>query len=90
MYPQCPIGLPCALCLHRHRPTPFRLSPRMSRPNVPPCVTGQDAVAFNQPLSFDMSSITGGFRSDIPNTGTFGVGYMFFVRFARASLPMSS
>ena len=76
--PKCPIGLLVqALCLHGHRPTPSRLSPRMSRPNAPPCVTGQDAYQFNQPLSFDTSSVT-----DMTS--------MFWVRSARASPPMSS
>ena len=38
-------------------PTPSRLLPRVS-PSVSPVVTRQSASAFNQPLNFDMSSVT--------------------------------
>ena len=47
------------------------------RPYAPPCVTGQGANAFNQPLSFDTSSVT-------------DMSSMFSVRPARASPQMSN
>ena len=46
-----------ARCLHRHCPTPSRLSPHMSTP-MALLVTRQETDVFNQPLSFDVSSVT--------------------------------
>ena len=59
--------------MRRYRPTPSRIPARVS-PSTSFVVTRQEADAFNQPLSFDTSSVT-------------DMSYMFFVRSARA-LPL--
>ena len=73
--PSLQSGPPRACHLCRRRLTPSRLSARTS-----PCITHalfstrQHAEKFNQPLSFDTSSVT-------------NMGYMFWERSARALPP---
>ena len=55
----CSRALSPAPCLHRGRPPPSRLPGRTSSRTVcPPFDPRQNARAFNQPLSFDTSSVT--------------------------------
>ena len=73
--PPCPVVPPCTLLaplLHRQCPTPCRLL----TPHIAPLVTRQRALAFNQPLSFDTSSVTDMYQ-------------MFYVRSAHALPPNS-
>ena len=65
---------PCARRLRCPRPTPSRLSRAAPRPARRPISTRQGASAFNQPLSFDTSSVTDMLQ-------------MFYVRSARAQAP---
>ena len=62
--------------MRRYRPTPSRLPARVS-PSTSFVVTRQDADAFNQPLSFDTSSVT-------------DMSHMFGVRSAHALPPIPS
>ena len=62
----------------RHHPGPSRLPARTSPPRIActPLDTRQYASAFNQPLSWDTSNVT-------------DMGYMFYVRSARALGPQA-
>ena len=62
--------------MRRYRPTPSRLPARVS-PSTSFVVTRQDADVFNQPLSFDTSSVT-------------DMSHMFGVRSAHALSPIPS
>ena len=74
--PRCRPGLPCTL----RAPPPPPPRPRASRPACHPSVrlvTRQETTVFNQPLSFDMSSVT-------------DMSQMFDVRLYRAQRPAGS
>ena len=64
-------ALACTRLAPLRRPTPSRLPARMPPAPYARLMTRQSASAFNQPLSFDTSSVT-------------SMSYMFFVRSARA------
>ena len=65
------------VCRH-HTPGPpaFRLAPLLPRIACPPFDSAAKASAFNQPLSYDTSSVT-------------TMSYMFYVRSARALGPQA-
>ena len=70
----CSRALPCTLCAPRS-PATSRLPARTSSRTVcPPFDSRQSASAFNQPLSFDTSSVT-------------DMGWMFYVRSSPSPAP---
>eukprot|EP00964_Phaeocystis_antarctica_P061637 scaffold36844_cov58-Phaeocystis_antarctica.AAC.3 len=72
-----PLHVACTVVAHRLPPLPARTSPRTV---CPPCDSRQDATAFNQPLSFDTSSVTTMYR----------MYNMFYVRSSPCPAPQSA